>query len=116
MRDYELMYIVRPNLSDEEIAPIIERINNYIATLGGQVKEVIQTSPWGRRRLAYNIENFQDGYYVVTNLLLNPAQASELEHNLRLSDDVLRHILVRPDSVEAVPAHPEPAVEPRLPQ
>ncbi len=101
MRDYELMYIVRPNLSDEEISPIVERINNYVATLGGQVKEVIQTSPWGRRRLAYNIENFQDGYYVVTNLLLDPRQASELERSLRLSDDILRHMLVRPDGTEA---------------
>jgi small subunit ribosomal protein S6 len=110
------MYIVRPNLSDEEIAPILERINNYIATLGGQVKEVIQTSPWGRRRMAYNIENFQDGYYVVTNLLLSPTQASELERSLRLSDDILRHILVRPDSVEAATAPPVAAVEPSLPQ
>ncbi len=101
MRDYELMYIVRPNLSDDEISPIVERINNYVATLGGQVKEVIQTSPWGRRRLAYNIENFQDGYYVVTNLLLDPRQASELERSLRLSDDILRHMLVRPGGTEA---------------
>lgn len=101
MRDYELMYIVRPNLADEEIAPIVERITNYVATLGGQVKEVIQTSPWGRRRLAYNINNFQDGYYVVTNLQLDPTQATELERSLRLSDDILRHILVRPDAMEA---------------
>ncbi len=101
MRDYELMYVVRPNLSDEEISPIVERISNYVATLGGQVKEVIQTSPWGRRRLAYNIENFQDGYYVVVNLLLEPRQASELERSLRLSDDILRHMLVRPGTMEA---------------
>jgi small subunit ribosomal protein S6 len=101
LRDYELMYIVRPNLSDEEISPIVERINNYVATLGGQVKEIIQTSPWGRRRLAYNIENFQDGYYVVANLLLDPRQASELERSLRLSDDILRHMLVRPGTLEA---------------
>ncbi len=101
MRDYELMYIVRPNLADDEITPVIERISNYIASLGGQVKEIIQTSPWGRRRLAYNIENFQDGYYVVANLRLDPTQASELERSLRISDDILRHILVRPDVVEA---------------
>jgi small subunit ribosomal protein S6 len=100
LRDYELMYIVRPNLADEEMAPIVDRTNNYIASLGGQVKEVIQTSPWGRRRLAYNISNFQDGYYVVTNLLLDPSQATELERSLRLSDDILRHILVRPDAME----------------
>lgn len=100
MRDYELMYIVRPNLADDEIAPVVERVTNYIATLGGQVKDVNQTAPWGRRRMAYNIENFQDGYYVVTNLLLDPTQSSELERSLRLSDDILRHILVRPGVLE----------------
>ncbi len=96
MRRYELMYIIRPNLSEEETATIIERVGTFVTNLGGQVHEVNQTSPWGRRRLAYPIENNQDGYYVLSYVSVDPKVARDLERNIKYTDDVLRHMLIKP--------------------
>ena len=94
MRDYEMMYILSPELGDENYAASVERINSMITRLGGELGEINQSSPWGKRRLAYPIGKFNDGYYVVTNLKLDPGQTGELERNLRLNEEVLRHLLV----------------------
>ncbi len=98
MRDYEMMYILSPELGDENYSAAIEKVNSLISRLGGEVGEVAQTAPWGKRRLAYPIEKHNDGFYVVTNLKLSPTQTVELERGLRLSEEVLRHMLIVQDS------------------
>jgi small subunit ribosomal protein S6 len=92
-REYELMYIVRPTASEEEFPAISERVDAMIGNLGGEVGE---KTPWGKRRLAYPIENHEDGYYMITRLKMPPARTRELEEQLRISDDVIRHMLVNP--------------------
>ena len=92
MRDYELVMIVSPEVADESVSATVERVQEFIAEQGGQVKEV---TPWGRRRLAYNIEHFQEGSYVVAQLNLDPERVRALEENLKLSTDVIRHLVVR---------------------
>lgn len=91
MRDYELMYIVRPNVADEELDSATGKVDTMITNLGGSVTE---KSPWGKRRLAYPIDKYEEGYYFVTKIQLDTARARDLEEQLRISDDVIRHILV----------------------
>jgi small subunit ribosomal protein S6 len=94
VRDYEMMYILSPEIGDENFGASVEKINSLITRLGGELGEINQTSPWGKRRLAYPIDKHTDGFYVVANLKLNPSQTGELERSLRLNEEVLRHLLV----------------------
>lgn len=91
------MYILSPELGDENYPAAIEKVNNLISKLGGEVSEVNQTAPWGKRRLAYPIEKFNDGFYVVANLKLTANQTGELERSMRLNEEVLRHLLISLD-------------------
>ena len=91
LRDYELMYIIRPTVADEEVAGATGKVESLITGLGGEVSERNQ---WGKRRLAYPIDRYEDGYYMVEKIKLDPNRARELEDQLRISDDVIRHILV----------------------
>lgn len=101
MNDYELMTILNPEIRDEEVTETVERLTNFITSRGGEVENVDQ---WGRRRLAYPIARQFEGTYVVTHLRLQPANAAELEANLRISEDVLRHLLVRYSPAEQAAA------------
>lgn len=92
MRDYELVVIISPEVTDEEVPVTLEKMNQFITDRGGSITEVNQ---WGRRKLAYPIENFMEGNYVLTQFKMEPKQTAELEASLRLSEEILRHLLVR---------------------
>ncbi|MEO5951335.1 MAG: 30S ribosomal protein S6, partial [Chloroflexia bacterium] len=91
LRDYELMYIVRPTVADDELAGSTGKVETIIKGLGGEVSE---RNSWGKRRMAYPIQKFDDGFYIIEKIKLDPTQARELEEQLRISDDVIRHILI----------------------
>ncbi len=92
MRDYELVVIISPDVTDEDTPAMLEKMNQFITDRGGSITEVNQ---WGRRKLAYPIENFMEGNYVLTQFKMEPKQTAELEANLRLTEEILRHLLVR---------------------
>ena len=92
MREYELVVILSPEVGDEEVPAAVEKISQFVTDRGGEVTEV---NRWGRRKLAYPIRRHLEGSYVVSQLRLGPQTAAELEANLRISEDVLRHLLVR---------------------
>lgn len=92
MRDYELVFIISPQISDEDIENVTNRVSQLVANNGGEITEI---KPWGRRRLAYPIDNFREGFYVATKLRLNPASASDLERSLKLTEEIIRYLLVR---------------------
>jgi small subunit ribosomal protein S6 len=94
LREYELVTIWNPDLSDDGIAGAVERLAAAIAARGG---EVTDTNTWGRRRLAYYINKHAEGVYVVMQLKLPPTRAIELESQLRINEDVMRFLLVRKD-------------------
>jgi small subunit ribosomal protein S6 len=94
VRDYELVTIFSPEISDDAVPQAIERLGQQIASRGGTVTE---SAHWGRRKLAYPIDKFYEGNYVVTDMQMEPTQTRGLEVALRISDDVLRHLLVRKD-------------------
>ena len=104
VRDYELMYIVRPELDDEALRTATESVDTLIRGLGGTVGK---TTMWGKRRLAYEVDRLRDGHYVITLLQLDGARVTDLERALQIHDTVFRHLLVRGD--ETVPAAEEGA-------
>ena len=92
MRDYELVTIVRPDIADENVGAVADRIGQWITTQGG---EVTKTDVWGRRRLAYPIRDFREGNYIISQVRLETRATTEVERNLKLSEDILRYLLVR---------------------
>ncbi len=97
LRDYELVIIVSPEVEDDAVPATVERVQEFIAQQGGQVKEV---TPWGRRKLAYPIDGFREGSYVVAQLGLDPQLVRALEDNLKLAEDVIRHLVVKLEEEE----------------
>ena len=92
MAGYELVYIVNPEVTDEDLSGLIDRVSQSISKVGGNVIEV---NKWGRKRMAYPIKKCTEGNYVLTKLELDPAAIKDLEANIRLSDEVIRHLMIR---------------------
>jgi small subunit ribosomal protein S6 len=93
LRDYELVYIIRPNAAEEAVTTLNERVQTWIGAEGGEVQKL---NPWGRRRLGYPIRDFREGIYVQVNFRAGPRTLRPIERNLKLSEDVIRYLLVRP--------------------
>lgn len=91
VRDYELMYIVRPELDDEALRATVKTVRGLLEAQGGQV---IKTTLWGKRRLAYEVQRLRDGHYVLIVLRLDGAKVAPVERALRLQDAVFRHLMV----------------------
>lgn len=96
-RKYEMMILVAPTVTEEGLPPVVERVSGYVTDQGGEVESLTHDSPWGRRRLAYPIQRFQDAFYVLYYFYAPPASIDELERALRLDDQVIRHLVVRYD-------------------
>lgn len=94
MHAYELMYIVRPDLDEETVQSVVDRINTVITNNGGQVD---QTEKMGKRRLAYDIKGYSEGIYTVVQFHAEPTLIQELQRQLRLNDHILRHLVIRED-------------------
>jgi len=93
-RDYELGIIINPEVSEEQARAILERVEQLAINHDGQVVRVNQ---WGRRRLAYPIEHHRDGLYVFIDMTLTPETVFELDRTLKVSEEVLRHLIKRRD-------------------
>lgn len=89
---YEAMLIAIPELDEDQVGSTLSRFQTIIERTGGEVKDVNQ---WGRRRLAYEIDNRSDGFYSVMEFTAGDRTLTELKRILRVSDDVLRHVIVR---------------------
>lgn len=94
MRDYEIMYIVRPDLEEEARKELIERFNKILTDNNATVEKVDEI---GSRRLAYEIEDYRDGYYVVVNFKGDEQAVNEFDRQAKFSDDIIRHMIVRLD-------------------
>lgn len=94
VHSYEALYIVNPELSDEEISAIMEK---YQKVVEGQDAEVESVNRWEKRRLAYEIKGLREGIYILMNFKAEPKATAELDRLLKISDDVIRHIICRTD-------------------
>ena len=107
MRDYEILYIVRPDLEDDKVQDVVKRVNSLIGRSGGSSE---QTSLWGKRRLAYEVKHQKEGSYVLQDFKIDPGRVPELESALKITEDVLRHLIVRkPEKTASATVTPPPA-------
>ena len=95
MTSYETLYILKPDLEEEKKDALIAKFSEIIASNGGTVTK---TDEWGKRRLAYPINYINDGYYVLTYFSAESQLPAELERNFKISDDVIRYIVVNLDN------------------
>jgi small subunit ribosomal protein S6 len=93
-RSYEVMFIVRPDLMEEDVDKLIATMQNHATTAGATVQN---TEKMGKRRLAYDVKKFQDGQYVLFTLAADGQAIHELERRLRVTEPVLKFITVRTD-------------------
>ena len=92
MKKYELMYIIRPNIEDEAKKALIERFNNVLTDNGA---ELVDSKEWGKRRLAYEINDFRDGYYQLMHVNAEPVAVEEFSRLAKINEDIIRHIVVK---------------------
>jgi small subunit ribosomal protein S6 len=92
VRRYELMLVFSPEAPDERIAAIIDRTTRQITAAGGQI---IKVAPWGRRRLAYAIDRHREGAYHIVVFEAPTTVIAELERGILITEEVLRHLIVR---------------------
>ena len=96
-RTYEIMFIVRPDLEEAETDKLIATVTGYITDGGGKVTNPLADQKMGRRRLAYTVNKFNDGFYVLLIVEAPASLISEIERRLRVSEQVIKFITVRTD-------------------
>jgi small subunit ribosomal protein S6 len=92
MRDYELVTIISPEVDEEALSKIIDKVGQSINNRGGIVDS---TDKWGRRKLVYPIRKFMEADYILTRFKLEPNLLTEVEAEIKASGEVLRHLVVK---------------------
>jgi len=92
LRTYEFMSIAQPGLDEEGLNALTERIQQVITSNGG---EIVKVEQMGRRRLAYPIKKQREGYYILIHAKLSVTAIAELDRTCKLSDDILRYLLLQ---------------------
>ncbi|MCC0566641.1 30S ribosomal protein S6 [Brevibacillus borstelensis] len=92
MRQYEVMYVLRPDLEEEKIKANVARYSDVVTSFGG---EVTKLQEMGKRRLAYEIQKFREGYYVLMNFKANADAVAEADRLMKINDDIIRFLFVR---------------------
>ena len=92
MRQYETMYVLKPELEAEQTAELVAKYQSLVTEHGGQMDELQEM---GKRRLAYEIDKYREGYYVLMKYTADTDFTKELERIMRIEDDMLRYLTVR---------------------
>jgi small subunit ribosomal protein S6 len=92
MRRYELMLVIRPDAPDDRIQALLEKVTRQIAESGGQI---VKAAPWGRRRLAYQIDRYREASYHIIHFDAPADSIGDLERTLLITEDVIRHLVIR---------------------
>ncbi|MDF2668726.1 MAG: ribosomal protein [Paenibacillus sp.] len=91
MRKYEVMYIIRTDIEQEVVQATIEKFQGIINNGG----EIVKHDVMGKRRLAYEINKFRDGHYVLVHFNAEPAVVAELDRVMKISDEIIRYLIVK---------------------
>lgn len=95
MRSYETLFVLKPDLDEDATTAAIERLTELIQKNKDTVEQI---NRWGKKRLAYEIEDYREGYYTLVYFQGEPETAKELDRVMRISDFLLRHTIVRRDT------------------
>lgn len=87
------MFIVRPELTEDEARKVLEEVQSVINSNG----EVTGVDEWGKRKFAYEIDHLNEGYYFVVNFNAEPSHIAEVDRRIKLNNNIVRHIIVRTD-------------------
>jgi len=98
-RKYELVYIVSPDATDEQVTDLHNQVDAIVQRMGGQLEK---TDNWGRRRLAYEIGRHKEGTYVLETITGSGELMKEIDRRLKVTDLIIRHLVVRVDEDQAV--------------
>ena len=95
LQDYELVFIVSPEVTDESLENTVDSVSQFISGKDGVISD---SERWGKRKLAYPMGRFLEGHYVLTRFKISPARCKELEASLEISEEILRHLLIKSSS------------------
>ncbi|NLL67914.1 MAG: 30S ribosomal protein S6 [Clostridiaceae bacterium] len=94
MNKYETMYIISPTVDDEQVKELVEKFNNLISEHG----EIEKVEEWGRKKLAYEVQDQKEGYYVLLNFSANPEFPAELERNFKINENILKYLILNKEN------------------
>jgi small subunit ribosomal protein S6 len=101
-KQYELVYIAAPEATEEQLAALATEVQQVVGRFQGTIEK---TEVWGRRRLAYQIGRYKEGIYVLHVIQASGDLVKELDRRLKVTDNIVRHLIVRVDEELAVAAH-----------
>ncbi len=107
MKDYETIFILAPNMSEEEVEKVSQRMQEVVAGSGG---EIMKVEKWGKKKLAYPVKKHKKGEYVFFQYQGGSAAVSELERNFKMTDSVIKFMTIKVDKDMLAPPVPEPPV------
>ena len=90
MNKYETMYIISPTLDEEQVKALVEKFNNLISEHG----EIEKVEEWGRKKLAYEVQDQKERYYVLLYFTANPEFPAELERNFKINENILKYLIL----------------------
>jgi small subunit ribosomal protein S6 len=93
MRKYEAVYIISPTLDEEAVKAIVEKFSGLVSQYG----ELEKVEEWGRKKLAYEVQDQKEGYYVLMNFSANSEFPEELERNFKITEGVIKYLVVKKD-------------------
>ncbi|MCX7779422.1 MAG: 30S ribosomal protein S6 [Negativicutes bacterium] len=93
MRKYEVIFIVKL-MEEEAINEVVAKFENLIKNNGGNVEKIDR---WGKKRLAYEIKDVNDGYYVLFNITAEPKTVAEIDRVMKITDEILKHMIIKLD-------------------
>ena len=108
MRHYETIFIASPTLTDEQSDELVKQYEGIIAEQGG---ELLKTDKWGRKKLAYEVQKFSEGYYTLFEMNAGPDLIAELERRYRNNDSVIKYLSVRLDEAEKAAGRAKQRIE-----
>lgn len=108
MRHYETIFIASPTLTDEQSDELVKQFEGIIAEQGG---ELLKTEKWGRKKLAYEIQKFSEGYYTLFEMNAGPTLIAELERRFRNHEAVIKYLSVRMDEAEKAAGRTKQRIE-----
>ena len=108
MRHYETIFIASPTLTDEQSDELVKQYEGIIAEQGG---ELLKTDKWGRKKLAYEVQKFSEGYYTLFEMNAGPDLIAELERRFRNHDSVIKYLSVRMDEADKAAGRAKQRIE-----
>ncbi|MDO8679894.1 MAG: 30S ribosomal protein S6 [Acidobacteriota bacterium] len=96
-RSYELIYVLKPDAPETEVADMHKQVADIVERLGGTIDKSENAAPWGRRKLAYEIGHHKEGFYVLEQITGSGELMKEIDRRLKVTEGLLRHLIVRVD-------------------